>query len=417
MEKTDPKATIVAAFRFYRNHGSQSEEFKFTVLAFYDDEKPSRDEDNPFNDFLSIKPHGGKLENSHYTTLQNVTSSVYDHVTTDVVIENLSLLRENDFKFRAASFPSSEIAGMGVTNGRARWGNVMVSKYTENLINVIEAQAKMAKELMQKNKGRMVVVDIWPFLPTMFDNSSDSAWPHEINAPNGPLLVYFMWEGKENDKVWIDQLKMALNIISLVAFKEKCITPDAAVYLNTALDDSDMPVLEKIYQNNLTDLCALRTKYDPGNVMGMTGGFRIPLGPAIVSGSYTIMNDDKPIAVIGPPGPVLFVNSLVPFIFKISSAQSESGLRVYKIYVTGACESYYARDSHGEIRCELHESSSDTWDIRPESRKNNQLEYSIVNGAGDKHWVLDEDGKVKCVAIGEKKDKALWRFNRNYRPA
>jgi hypothetical protein len=141
---------------------------------------------------------------------------------------------------------------------------------------------------MEKYKGKMVVADIWPFLQTMFDTSVDSAWPHRRGIPNGPLLVYFMWEGRENDKPWIDQMKTALHHIHQVALRENCTTPDAPVYCNTTLEEVTTP--QQIYRHNLDALSALRTKYDPDDVMGKTGGFRIPFGPAIISGKYNITN-------------------------------------------------------------------------------------------------------------------------------
>ncbi|KAJ7107905.1 hypothetical protein C8R44DRAFT_885296 [Mycena epipterygia] len=268
MKKSDPKAAIVAAYRFYRNYETQ--EFKFTVLAFYDDEEPESD---PFEDFLAI-PHHGQLANSSYTELDTAATMLYNHIPADVATTILS----------ESSFPSSEVAGMGVMNARARWGSVMVSKYTQNLINVVEEEAKAAKQLMGVYKGRMVVADIWPFLPTMFDTSTDSAWPHKKGEPNGPLVVYFMWEGTENDVVWIDQMKTALDHIHRIALQEGCTTPNAPVYCNTTLEDVTKPQQIDIYRDNLTRLSALRRKYDPHKVMDRTGGFRIPLDLDIVNG-------------------------------------------------------------------------------------------------------------------------------------
>lgn len=151
----------------------------------------------------------------------------------------------------------------------------------------------------------MAVADIWPFLPTMFNTSVDSAWPHWRGAPNGPLLVYFMWEGRENDKPWIDQMKTALHHIHQVALRENCTTPDAPVYCNTTLEEVTTP--QQIYRHNLDALSALRTKYDPDDVMGKTGGFRIPFGPAIISGIYIITNakDNSVIDVERPSGYVV----------------------------------------------------------------------------------------------------------------
>ncbi|KAH9058183.1 hypothetical protein EDB87DRAFT_941807 [Lactarius vividus] len=271
MTKDDSKTAIVTAFRFYRNHGVK--EFKFTVLAFYDDfyddAKPA--EDNPFSHFLAID-HQGRLTNSDYTTPDFATTLLYSHVPLSKSEGDGSVL---------CSFPSSEIAGMGITNARARWGSVMVSKYTPNPIDVVEKQAEAAKKLMEQYGGKMVMAEIWPFLPSMFDKSVPSAWPHKSREPNGPLIVYFMWEGEKNDEVWIPQMVTALDQIYRTAEYEGCTTSSTPIYCNTTLE-STTP--EQIYQDNLEKLSALRKKYDPYDVMGRTGGFRIPF-PLLTGGN------------------------------------------------------------------------------------------------------------------------------------
>ncbi|KAI9441828.1 hypothetical protein H4582DRAFT_2055639 [Lactarius indigo] len=264
MKMNDPKATIEAVFRFYRNHGIQ--EVLSQILSRFD--------------FLAI-PHQGRLTNSRYTKLDAAKTLLYSHIPADVATSILSTPEDDDLA--PVYFPSPDIPGIGVINARARWGSVMVSKYTLNLINVVEEEAKAAKRLMQQFKGRMVMAEIWPFLPTMFDRSVDSAWPHKRGKPNGPLVVYFMWEHAENDEVWISQMKTALDHIHRIALQERCATLSAPVYCNTALEDVTTP--EQIYRGNLGRLSALRFSYDRDDVMGRTGGFRIPLphGPPTVN--------------------------------------------------------------------------------------------------------------------------------------
>jgi hypothetical protein len=133
---------------------------------------------------------------------------------------------------------------------------------------------------MVKHGGKMIVIDIWPFLSSMFDNSSEAAWPHKKGHPNGPLVVYFLWEGEENDKIWITQMANALDHIRRVALHEKCTTEGAAVYCNTTLWENT--TVEDIYRANLGRLSKLRKQFDPKDVMGLTGGFRIPIVRPIV---------------------------------------------------------------------------------------------------------------------------------------
>lgn len=81
-------------------------------MAFYDDGKPERD---PFEDFLGI-PHHGQLANSSYTKLDAAATLLYDHISADIATTILS--PSNEDSIEPLSFPSSEIAGIGVMNAR-----------------------------------------------------------------------------------------------------------------------------------------------------------------------------------------------------------------------------------------------------------------------------------------------------------
>jgi hypothetical protein len=221
----------------------------------------------------------------------------------------------------------------------------------------------------------MVVAEIWPFLPTMLKKSVDSAWPHNGTEPNGPLSLHFMWEGVENDGLWVGQMKTALRHIHEIALQEKCTTDDAPAYCNTTLEEVTTP--SQIYRHNLDDLSALRTKYDPNNVMGRTGGFRIPLGHAVVDGTYKITNakDNDAIGVKGreSSGPVVKSDGTTVDLFKISSGDGT----VFIISLDDGSDNRIDQDTQGnDAVCKRRLGLTDTWKIIPESRRKNQLEYS-----------------------------------------
>ena len=127
---------------------------------------------------------------------------------------------------------------------------------------------------MAANDGVQLLLDVWPFLPSIFDNSSPAAWPHEKGEAVSPLLLWYTWNGEANDKAWIDEMGRALLEIRKVAKKERCIRSQAPVYLNTSLGDTPVKL---IYRQNIEKLGKIRAKYDPRNVMGNAGGFKIPL--------------------------------------------------------------------------------------------------------------------------------------------
>lgn len=85
----------------------------------------------------------------------------------------------------------------------------MVSKYTKPLLDKMAEEAevrpvlpdirmisitlpryKKAASFLKIRRGCMVMVDAWPFHAEIFKNSlPGAAWPHEPNAPFGPMLV------------------------------------------------------------------------------------------------------------------------------------------------------------------------------------------------------------------------------------
>lgn len=124
--------------------------------------------------------------------------------------------------------------------------------------------------------GRQVLIEVWPFHSSIFDTSPpDAAWPHNKDDPYSPLIASFLWEDADHDDFWLDLMKECLDELLKVAIQEKCAREDMPRYLNTSLES--VPV-EKIYgKAQLEKLGRVRARYDPEDVMSLTGGFRIPL--------------------------------------------------------------------------------------------------------------------------------------------
>ena len=125
-----------------------------------------------------------------------------------------------------------------------------------------------------KKGGKTIVMDIWPFVHEMFDNSSPAAWPHKKGQPNGPLVACFLWDGKENDAFWIRQMNRALSAIEAKVYGVGA-APSTPIYTNTTL--AERTGVSDVYRQKLDSLRETRKKYDPYDVMGQAGGFRIPL--------------------------------------------------------------------------------------------------------------------------------------------
>lgn len=273
----DKKAAIVGAYRHFCIRGERED--KITVDLFYDGLLPS---DNPFEELLELSDdkwiHHEDHDEADKKLAENFAfmDQLFSHIHDPSRIAAPPSHRQVDgsqlsLQTYAKNPPTS---GVGEENVRARWGTVMVSHFTPKLLDEIDVQSKLAASKLKEYEGKTAVIDIWPFLPSMFDTSTSAAWPHEKGRPNGPLLACFQWEGENNDSFWIGMMKQILQSIQKVAEAEGCTTDKLPKYCNTSL--ADTPV-QDIYKEHLSTLIAIRAKYDPKNLMGRTGGFRIPL--------------------------------------------------------------------------------------------------------------------------------------------
>ena len=52
----------------------------------------------------------------------------------------------------------------------------------------------VAKNMKAKQGRTIASIGVWPFLPTIFDESPCAAWPHVKGRPFGPLVAEFLWD-------------------------------------------------------------------------------------------------------------------------------------------------------------------------------------------------------------------------------
>ena len=137
---------------------------------------------------------------------------------------------------------------------------------------------KKSARFLKSRNGVLVIVDAWPVHPDIFNNSPpNAAFPHKANEPYSPMLAYFQWESEKDDQFWLTKLKGTLNRIRVVA-RNLGVTPrKPAYYSNLSLET--VPA-HKIYRDNLGWLMQVKKKYDPTDVMGRSGGHKIPLPTA-----------------------------------------------------------------------------------------------------------------------------------------
>jgi hypothetical protein len=118
-----------------------------------------------------------------------------------------------------------------------------------------------------------VSYDIEPFLPSALSHSSSaSAYPPSRLQVYLPTNLYFAWSSPLSDEIVIKAIRESERVLTNTAIQLGQPIQNAASYSNYA--ESSTP-LQDIYGSNLPALKALKAQYDPADVMGLAGGFKI----------------------------------------------------------------------------------------------------------------------------------------------
>ncbi|KZO98683.1 Glucooligosaccharide oxidase [Calocera viscosa TUFC12733] len=116
-------------------------------------------------------------------------------------------------------------------------------------------------------------IDVEPFLPSAFTtNNQGGSYPHSDALM--PICFTFSWESPLDDSFWMSAVEESANVIMQTAIAEgqPLTGVDVVKYNNYATADTP---LQQLYGSNLAMLQTLKAQYDPNNVMGLTGGFKV----------------------------------------------------------------------------------------------------------------------------------------------
>jgi len=157
---------------------------------------------------------------------------------------------------------------------RGRYACLMLSGYTEALINKIAEVIKEAAKDLPDHSGLQLYTNLKLVSKHIFDGveANSSAWPHEKDKPNFPLPICCKWTSVAHDEFWLKKFREMTTTIKDYAIKEKCSTENAPIYPGLALDGTTS---KEIYGDNLKWLGPLRSKHDPNDLIKLTGGFRV----------------------------------------------------------------------------------------------------------------------------------------------
>lgn len=154
---------------------------------------------------------------------------------------------------------------------RGYYHTVALEALTPSIIDVVYNQSLHYGALLALDSGILISYDVEPFLPSILTHGSDTAYPPSRAQRYLPLNLYFGWSLATSDDAFYDALVETQSNIYNAAVAEGQDIADAALYPNYALFGTP---LEKLYGGNVGTLQALQAKYDPDDVMGLTGGWK-----------------------------------------------------------------------------------------------------------------------------------------------
>ncbi|KAJ7655937.1 hypothetical protein B0H17DRAFT_1098624 [Mycena rosella] len=224
---TDPKAAIIPAYNFLLGQPGISH------IMFYDGPTPPA---GIFDAFLAIP-----------------------HLTEDV--------QTRSFLSLVTSAPSN-----ATTGSRGAFHTVSLLSYSPTMVDAIVNETNFWGAKLALAGASFISYDIEPFLPSIYmHNTLPTAFPPSRGPGYQPLNLYFAWELAAFDATFHNALQQSAAHLTQVALNDGQDISGAPLYTNYALYDTP---LERIYGANLPRLRMIKSEVDPGNVMGLAGGFK-----------------------------------------------------------------------------------------------------------------------------------------------
>lgn len=112
------------------------------------------------------------------------------------------------------------------------------------------------------------------FLPSAFSHGSDagrpSAYPHSKSSPWNPAAVGVSWTNPSDDQFFNDLLIQIAGTLQTAAVRKGLSATEAVLYPNYVVAQTPLKFL---YGDNVGALAKISKKWDPWNLLSLTGGF------------------------------------------------------------------------------------------------------------------------------------------------
>lgn len=226
---TDPKACV------YSTTDYASGVVAILTILFYD--APTYP-DGIFNELLAI-PHSA----------EDISTRSY-----------LSLIQ---------TLPANASSGL-----RAMFHWVPIEQFTSSMLQMVKNQTLVYGEQLSQSSGVLISYDLVPLLPSLYNHSdTPSAFPSLRDSGQGYsfIEVYYGWTDANDDEVMLQVGAESAAYMKQFAVDAGQDVANALIYPNCAPPGT---ALADIYGDAVSSLHSIRSAVDPGNVMGLTGGWR-----------------------------------------------------------------------------------------------------------------------------------------------
>ncbi|KAH9174871.1 FAD-binding domain-containing protein [Lactarius sanguifluus] len=156
--------------------------------------------------------------------------------------------------------------------GRGHYCGFPTTNYSLNFLDAIADQVlRWGSQLTPVDGGVAIAALAEPFGRGVFTHGTPSAYPPDRTRVFFPSILSFSWSNSSLDGIMARAIRESADSLRAAALKDGQDVEHAAVYPNNGLFDTP---LEDMYGKNVPRLRALRRVVDPGDVMGLAGGFR-----------------------------------------------------------------------------------------------------------------------------------------------
>jgi hypothetical protein len=181
---------------------------------------------------------------------------------------------DKDISTRAYSNFIQTLPANASSGLRAMFHWVPIEQFTSPMLQMIKNQTLFYGELLLQSSEVLISYDLVPLLPSLYSHSdTPSAFPSLRNSGQGYsfIEVYYGWTDPNDDEVMLQLGAESAAYMKQFAVDAGQNVSNALIYPNCAPPGT---ALADMYGDAVGILHSIRNATDPGNVMGLTGGWR-----------------------------------------------------------------------------------------------------------------------------------------------